>query len=66
MPGEWTKMPVARIRHEGDGTWTLYFGDRYGRWTMYSELDTNQPINVILNEVGVDPTGAFWGYVRST
>ncbi len=61
-PGEsTTKMPIAQIRYEGEGTWTLYFGDRYGKWTMYFDLDTHQPINMILDEVGVDPTGVFWG-----
>ena len=60
-PGEWTKMPIAQIRYEGDGTWTLYFGDRYGKWTMYFDLDTNQPIDVILDEIGMDPTCVFWG-----
>ena len=60
-PGEWTKMPIAQIRYEGKGTWTLYFGDRYGKWTMYFDLDTNQPINVILDEIGKDPTCVFWG-----
>ena len=60
-PGESTKMPIAQIRYEGKGTWTLYFGDRYGKWTMYFDLDTNQPINVILDEIGKDPTCVFWG-----
>jgi Protein of unknown function (DUF3024) len=60
-PGEWTKTPIAQIRYEGNGTWTLYFGDRYGKWTMYFDLDTNQPIDVILDEIGVDPTCIFWG-----
>ncbi len=61
MPGGWTKMPIARIHHEGDRSWALYSGDRYGGWTMYFDLDTNQPINVILNEIGVDPDGRLLG-----
>jgi hypothetical protein len=36
-------------------------GDRYGKWTMYFDLDSNQPINVILDEIGMDPTCVFWG-----
>ncbi len=60
-PGEWTRMPIAQIRYEGAGTWTLYFGDRNGKWTMYFDLDTNQPMNVILDEIGSDPTCVFWG-----
>ncbi len=60
-PGEWTKMAIAQIRYQGDGTWTLYFGDRYGKWTEYFDLDANQPIGVILDELGMDPTAVFWG-----
>jgi len=60
-PGEWTSMAIAQIRYEGDGTWTLYFGDRYNKWTMYFDLDSNQPIDVILDEMRVDPTSVFWG-----
>ena len=60
-PGEWTKMPIAQIRYGGAGAWTLYFGDRYGKWTMYFDLDANQPIDVIINELETDPTCVFWG-----
>jgi hypothetical protein len=60
-PGEWTRMPIAQLRYEGDGTWTLYFGDRNGKWTMYANLDTNQHVHVILDEIGADPTAVFWG-----
>jgi hypothetical protein len=60
-PGEWTKTPIAQVRYEGDGTWTLYFGDHYGKWTMYFDLNTNQPIDVILDEISLDPTSVFWG-----
>jgi DUF3024 family protein len=60
-PGEWTSMPVAQLRYEGNGTWTLYFGDRYSKWTMYLELDPRIPIDVIIKELEDDPTGVFWG-----
>jgi hypothetical protein len=59
--GEWTKMPIAQIRYEGDGPWTLYFGDRNGKWTTYFDLDANQDIDVILDEIENDPTCVFWG-----
>ena len=26
-----TKTAIAQIRYQGDGTWNLYFGDRYGK-----------------------------------
>lgn len=61
VPGEWTKMPIAQLRYEGEGTWTLYFGDRYGKWTMYFDLDPKQPVDVLIDELGEDPTCVFWG-----
>ena len=60
-PGEWTRMPIAQFRYEGDGTWTLYFGDRNDRWTPYFDLDGHQPVDVIINELETDPTCLFWG-----
>jgi Protein of unknown function (DUF3024) len=60
-PGEWTRMPVAQFRYEANGTWTLYFGDRYGTRTMCLELDPRQPIEVIIKDFDDDPTGVFWG-----
>jgi hypothetical protein len=60
-PGDWTSMPIAQLRYEGDGTWTLYFGDRYGGWTKYPDLDARQTIDVIVEELGSDPTCVFWG-----
>ncbi len=60
-PGDWTTMPIAQLRYEGDGTWTLYFGDRYGKWTMYFDLDTHQRIDVLIKELAEDPTCVFWG-----
>ena len=60
-PGEWSRMPIAQLRYEGVGTWTLYFGDRNDRWTMYLDLDPHQPVDVIINELETDPTCLFWG-----
>lgn len=59
--GEWASMPIAQLRYEGDGLWTLYFGDRYGGWTLYFDLPACQPIDVIINELESDPTAVFWG-----
>jgi hypothetical protein len=60
-PGEWTKMPIAQLRYDGDGGWTLYFGDRYGGWTPYFDLDASQSIDTIIAEIAHDPTCVFWG-----
>jgi hypothetical protein len=59
--GEWTSMPIAQIRYEGGGLWSLYFGDRYGKWTEYFDLEPSQPIDVIIAELEEDPTCVFWG-----
>jgi hypothetical protein len=59
--GEWTAMPIAQARYQGNGTWTPYFGDRDGNWTLYSDLEPKQPIDVIINELDSDPTCVFWG-----
>ena len=60
-PGDWTSMPIAQLRYEGAGLWTLYFGDRHGKWTQYLDLEPRQLIDVIINELDTDPTGIFWG-----
>ena len=60
-PVKWTKMPIAQLRYEDDGTWSLYFGDRYGTWSEYFDLDRHQPIEVVINELAEDPTCVFWG-----
>ena len=60
-PGEWTSMPIAQLRYEGSGHWTLFFGDRNSRWARYSELPPRQPIDTIIEELEADPTCIFWG-----
>jgi len=60
-PGEWTSQPIAQVRYEDEGTWTLYFGDRYGRWTYYDDLEPAQSIDAVIAELKVDPTSVFWG-----
>jgi hypothetical protein len=60
-PGDWTRMAIAQIRYDGDGAWTLSFGDRNGGWRRYTALEGRQRIDVILEEIGTDPTCIFWG-----
>ena len=60
-PGEWTAMPIAQLRYVGDGSWTLYFGDRYGGWTLYMDLEPEQRIDTMIEELESDPTCVFWG-----
>jgi Protein of unknown function (DUF3024) len=51
----------APLRYEGDGTWTLFFGNGSGKWVIYPHLGTSQPVGVILDEIAVDPACVFWG-----
>ncbi len=59
--GDWTSMPIAQLRYEGHGLWTLYAGDSNGKWHQYSDLEPRQPIDIIVDELDTDPTGVFWG-----
>ena len=59
-------MAIAQIRYEGDGTWTLYFGDRNGKWTVYFDLDSHQPIDVILDEIACRPHRRLLGLTQLT
>ena len=54
-------MPIAQVRHEGSGLWTLFVADGNGKWARYSELDPSQSIDVVIAELDDDPTGIFCG-----
>ena len=60
LPREWTSMPIAQLRKE-DGLWSLYFGDRYGGWTFYYDLEPTPSIDALIAELEEDPTCVFWG-----
>lgn len=59
--GDWSATAVAQLRYEGDGLWTLYFGDRNGKWVEYYDLEPGQRIDVMIAELEDDPTCVFWG-----
>jgi hypothetical protein len=61
MPGEWTRMPIAQLRYEGEGKWTLYSQNRSDRWVLYPELEPHQPVAVLIDELDQDPVFIFWG-----
>ena len=58
--GEWTSMPIAQLRYEGDGLWTLYSVTVRGLDPLF-DLAPRQPVDVIINELETDPTCVFWG-----
>ena len=59
--GEWSAMPLARLRLEQDASWTLLTTDDEGRWEDCLWLDGHQLLEVLLEELDEDPTGFFWG-----
>jgi hypothetical protein len=61
LVGKWTSMPIAQLRYDGGGLWTLYFGDRNGGWALYFDLEPKQPVDVIIHELETDPASVFWG-----
>jgi hypothetical protein len=60
-PGDWTRVPIAQLRYEGDGKWTLYFQNRNDRWAVYPELEPSQPVAVLIEQIDEDPAFVFWG-----
>jgi len=49
-----------------DGTLTLSFSDRGGKWTMWIDLDVDQPVGAITKEIDDDPTCPFLGSLPLT
>jgi hypothetical protein len=59
--GEWTQLPVARLRHDaGQGTWSLFWQRASGRWERY-DAPVASDVAPLLGEVEADPDGVFWG-----
>lgn len=59
--GEWTAMPLAQLRLEDDGTWTLYVTDDDEGWELFFDVADRQPLEVLLEELANDPSSYFWG-----
>lgn len=59
---EWTRQPVARLRFtQQTAAWTLYRPDGDSRFSLYDLIGPTTSIDALLNEIGSDPTGIFWG-----
>lgn len=62
MGPEWTSSPIAQLRYDHPAqTWTLFGRDRNMRFHTYDRLPAAPHIDVLLTEIGADPTGIFWG-----
>ena len=53
---------MAQLRFDpSERTWSLYCRDRNERWFVYDEVGPAPTVDPLLNEIGEDPTGIFWG-----
>lgn len=58
----WTSTPIALLRYDQTvRTWTLLYADRNGRFRSYPNVPGSSQVEVLLSEIGDDPTGVFWG-----
>ena len=61
-PKEWIKIDFARLRYtNASGLWTLYCGDRNGKWHKYQMTKPTRDVSRLIQEVDSDPTGIFFG-----
>lgn len=61
-PHEWREMVVAKFKYVGTRRqWRLYCQHRDRRWHEYEALPVASSFDELLDEVGADPTGIFWG-----
>jgi hypothetical protein len=61
-PSQWGHMAIAQFRFDtATGQWTLYCADRNAKWHEYVEVDPSSRFESLLEEVGKDPTGIFFG-----
>jgi hypothetical protein len=61
-PGEWTETFVAKFRfNRKTGLWSLLCRDRRMRWRRYDLVEPARDLEGLVQEVGRDPTGIFWG-----
>ena len=59
---EWTAGPVARLRYtHKTAAWSLFWRDRNQKWHRYTRTGPFARVNVLLDEIEVDPTAIFWG-----
>ncbi|MCW1959241.1 MAG: DUF3024 domain-containing protein [Mycobacterium sp.] len=59
---EWSSFPIARLRYIAvRKTWTLYWRDRNLRFHLYDRVAAAPSVAELLEEIGRDPTGIFWG-----
>ena len=61
-PYGWLELVVAKFTYvKSRRQWRLYCQHRDRRWHGYQALPTAARLATLLDEVGRDPTGIFWG-----
>jgi hypothetical protein len=59
---EWSTLKVAQLRYDAAlGTWTLFWADRNGRWLRYPDADPAPSTETLIEAIGGDRSGAFFG-----
>ena len=59
---EWSRRPVAQLRHTGGGFWLLLWPDRRDRWQRYPLAPRpTRDLSELLRELDDDAICAFWG-----
>lgn len=61
-PAEWGESAVAKFRWVASRkVWQLFCRFRDGRWRGYEPFPESPTFAKLVDEVGADPTGIFWG-----
>ena len=55
------RQPVARLRWNRQGYWTLYWPDRNGDFHEYHSADPTPRVQRLLEVIDRDETSIFWG-----
>jgi len=59
---DWSRRPIAQLRHTGNGYWLLLWPDRRDRWQRYPLApDPTRDLDSLLTELDEDGICLFWG-----
>ena len=61
-PEEKIETMTAKIKYiKSKGIWKLYWQRQNMKWHAYEPLELSKELKQLLDEVGKDPYGCFWG-----
>lgn len=59
---EWSRRPMAQLRHTGSAYWLLLWPDNRDRWQRHPlALDVTRDLESLLSELDEDGLCLFWG-----